>query len=161
MVSDYFENDERLILKNERVSTNKYALKINTIVLTNKNIIYIKKRILSEDDKKIYRLDDIKVVDRIVQVYIDDFDKKKVSILFTRGSLEIYFRSSIEAFKWKNTIKFQYEKKEENMVYALNNAIRFFKKDKEFYCPSCGAKHIGKKGDVYTCEFCNTRTVVK
>ena len=74
------------------------------------------------------------MVDRIVQVYIDDFDKKKVSILFTMGSLEIYFRSSIEAFKWKNTIKFQYEKKEEN-IKTINKYVDKLKRNNGFFRP--------------------------
>lgn len=168
--------DESVIMKHNRVQYRSYGYS-QELVLTNQNIIWVKKGLFLGKIKKIqkYPLGQIKIFNGQVQAMIN-----KSNLM--RPSLEVYFLNSIEAFgfesrkeieKWINNINFLVtgsfiEPETSSIAAVVKQAIKgkFGIETKNQghqsiekvvkKCTACGASVTGQSGQIIRCQYCDT-----
>ena len=175
--------DEAVVLRIENVgygSTFPIPVNNSTLILTNKNLILLKKNLFGQISDTIrFPLSDIKVVNGQPQV-------RKGQLDIVTHTLEVYFNTGMESFrfewesdidKWVAHIVSQItgvpvkEKTEEDMIAeALQMAESLeapIEKMRDIFgikstkivsckCPSCGAALTGLKGETAQCPYCGT-----
>lgn len=185
-------SDEAVVLKNERAfhPVGRKNGTVGELVLTNFNIIYIKKGVLGGTKEVLkFPLNQIKIIDEKPQMNIG---KRKNGDY----QLEIYFQNSEEFFyfdsfrkkeiiKWMDKISeiltgepakldsaqrsyipgvYEFADTVKNTLGTVKQALGIKEKEVEKVttrCMSCGAPIFGEKDSVVKCKFCGTKQTLK
>lgn len=185
-----YDSDEVVILKNERVMySNSMAGYKDTLILTNKRIIYVKKGIFGGDKEiKSYLLSSIKIYKERAQVMLsrtDDF-KNKLEIFFISENVIFGFENKKDVILWIKKINELTTGKElsdeeiddsdpfkdgmKKVAKTLKDTIDIYRdtfgiKKKEEHvsckCENCGAALFGIKGENIKCTYCGNIVTLK
>ena len=175
------EYDEGVILKKDNIQHgSKISSYKDTLILTNKRLIYIKKGIFGGNKEiKYYPLSSIKIYKERAQAIISKTENGKYT-------LDIFFNTGSESFgfEWKKDIVIWIKKinelttgiilnnedidgasfipNVEEIAKSVKNTIDIckdtfgFNAKKEYscFCKSCGASNKGIKGETIKCRYC-------
>ena len=178
--------NEGVLLKNESVwhPIGKRNGNIGELILTNLNLIYLKKSAFG-GIKEVLKLNQIKIIDDNVQVIISKSSGNFCQMeLFFINSHEVFIFNSLikkQVLRWADKIselltghEANIDPSERNTIPGfgiatdlLKNTIGTFKealKEKENVtnrCISCGAPLSGIKGEVKKCKYCGVKQTLK
>lgn len=155
----------------------------NELVLTNKNLILVKKGLFGDTEEVVkYPLSDIRVVNGEVQAKLGRPDNMTytLDVYFNKGMESFRFEWESDAQKWADKVtevitgvkvqRDEYAWVGETLAMAdsVNSTIRNLKKtfgirsDEQvsIKCPSCGATLTGTEGETVKCPYCGTFTTL-
>lgn len=175
--------DETVIDRISKVGYGGFWSGNNDLVLTNKNIILVKKGLFGDTDDVVrFPLSDLRVVNGEVQAKLGRPDN-------VTCTLDLYFDKGMERFRfeWESDVQEWIDKitevitgkKVERDEYAwlgetlamaesVTSTINSLKgalgikstEQVSMRCPSCGATLTGTKGETVQCQYCGTFTTL-
>ena len=185
-------SNEAVIMKNENAfhPIGRKNGNVGELVLTNLNIIYIKKGVFGGTKEVLkFPLNQIKIIDEKPQVMLgqNTYGAYQIEIYFQNSQENFYFNSfgNKEMIKWidkiceiltgesakldsseRSYIPGVYEIADtvKNTIGTFKDAFGIKQKEKEkvnSICVSCGAPLFGEKDTVIKCKFCGTKQLLK
>ena len=175
------EYDEGVILKKDKVlHGGTMASYKDTLILTNKRIIYIKKGIFGGNKEiKYYPLSDVKIYNERAQVIIGKTENNRytLDIFFNNGNESFGFELKKDIVIWIKKINelttgkileneeidgASFIPNVEEIAKSVKNTIDICKdtfglnnkKEYSCFCKSCGASNKGIKGETIKCRYC-------
>ena len=175
--------DETVVDRMSKVGYGGFFSGNNDLVLTNQNIILIKKGLFGDTQDVVkFPLSDLRVVNGEVQAKLGRPD----NVTYT---LDLYFDKGMESFsfEWKDDVlkwidkitevitgvkverdEFAWVGETLAMADSVNSTIKNLKKtlgiksteQVSIKCPSCGATLTGLEGETVKCPYCGTFTTL-
>ncbi|HAB94510.1 MAG TPA: hypothetical protein DCF49_07080 [Lachnospiraceae bacterium] len=179
----HLNEDEAVIDRIGKVGYGGFWSGNNDLVLTNKNIILVKKGLFGEVQETVkFPLSDLRVVNGEVQARIGHPDNvtHTLDLYFNKGTESFRFEWESDVQKWIDKItevitgvkverdEFAWVSETLAMAESVNKTINSFKKtlgiksteQVSIKCPSCGATLTGISGDTVKCPYCGTFTTL-
>lgn len=170
-----------LINKAVKYGNGFFQVYSNELMLTNLNLVITLKGIMGGiKDKKIFGLNNIKIIDNTPQVSSSGKNESgSLIISFLHGTEFFGFSEQNEAYKWREmiinvvnanryTASYQPPKQQQNQEEKVTVREYYYKEVPVPFnetvvtkCSSCGSSIFGKSGDIVKCNFCGSENLLK
>ncbi len=172
-----------LINKAVKYGNGFFQVYSNELMLTNLNLVLTLKGIMGGiKDKKIFGLNNIKIIDNTPQVSASGKNELgSLIISFLHGTEFFGFSEQNEAYKWRDMIinvvnanrytasyQQQPQKQQQNQEEKVTVREYYYKEVPVTFnetvvtkCSACGASIFGKNGDIVKCNFCGSENILK